>query len=567
MNNILKMTYKKLITSMLFVIPCLLGFNQSIAQTPLDTTTIVTVKPFSPTLSDAIKIKDNPSIQDTDKIVPTLKYSFMNKQVPVAFEINEIKPAKIKGEPLVKLYSGYGKLGFGTNKTPLAELYYNAKRSKNFSYGFYGNHLSSSGISGIDYSDFSDNHISLFGKRFLKDFTLYAKFDYDRNVIHYYGFPESSTADINDKDLLRQRFNKFGGAASLTRNFTDSAQFDYNFDINYHHIVDLLDVKENNVNLSGSLSKFHKSELYAIDVETNFNKLNNSLNQNNTMIVGLKPHIKTTADKWQFKVGLGLYINKMDKTKFHFYPEAEFKYDVVQQIIIPYVGITGGVTPNNLNSFYTENPFINTTTIGIANTNQKYNIYAGIRGSISNHLTFNTSFSKQKLETLPLYVKDVNNVLENQFTAIYDTIALTKISGELAYQKLEKLKIILAGDYYGYTPENEIKTWHRPDLKISLNGIYDLSDKIIVKADFFFINKQFAKVYTTFTDASNQIITTPEAIELKGIFDANLGLEYRYTKKLSAFIQFNNIAAAKYQKWQDYRIQRFNVLGGLTYSF
>ena len=539
----------------------------SMAQTPIDTTTIITVKPFNPTLSDAIKIKDNPSIQDTDKIVPNLTYGFMNKQVPVGFEIDEINPAKIKGEPLVKLYQGYTKVGFGTNATPLAEVYFNSQRSKGYSYGVHGKHFSSNGISSIDYSDFSDNHIGLFGKRFLKEFTLSGAFDYNRNVIHYYGFPENSNPDITDESVLKQRFNKFGGSAALTRNFTDSSQFDYNFDINYHHLADLANVSENNFNLNGSLSKYHKKELYEINVTTNYNQLNNLLDQKHTMIVGLNPHIKTTADKWQFNVGLGLYINQMEKTKFHFYPQAEFKYNVVEHIIIPYIGITGAVTANNLNTFYTDNPFINTTTLGIANTNTKYNIYAGIRGSISNDITFNTSFSKQKIETLPLYVKDVSNVLENQFAVIYDTLALTKISGELAYQKLEKLKIILKGDYYGYTPENEIKAWHQPSMRISLNGVYDLSDKILVRADFFFIDKQFAKVYTTFTDAANQLITKPEAKELKGVFDANLGIEYRYTKKLSAFINFNNIASAKYQRWQDYPTQRFNVLGGLTYSF
>jgi len=63
------------------------------------------------------------------------------------------------------------------------------------------------------------------------------------------------------------------------------------------------------------------------------------------------------------------------------------------------------------------------------------------------------------------------------------------------------------------------------------------------------------------------LITTEKPKELKGIFDANLGLEYRYTKKLSAFINFNNIGAVRYQRWEDYPTQRFNVLGGLTYSF
>ncbi len=556
------------IKHIIFTIVALISSSWSIYAQQLDTTTIVTVKPYSPTLSDAFKIKDNPILQDTDKVIPTLSYSFIPKQVPVSFEVENIKPAKIKGEPLVKLYRGYAKLGFGSQTTPLAELYYNSTRSKEYSFGFDAKHQSSKGISNINYSNYSDNHLGLFGKSFLKDFTLYSKVNFDRNVVHYYGFPKVVNPEISSKKAIQQEFNKISANAGLTRNFTDSSQFDYNFDISYHNINDLYDAEENNVEVNSSLSKYYKRELYAIDAVVNYNNLNNVIDLGNTLILGLRPHISTTAKNWQFKVGLGLYVNKADSTsKFHFYPEAEFKYNVVENIIIPYVGIKGGVLPNNLNSFFYENPFINTKTLAVANTNQKYNIYIGIRGSLSKYITFNTSFSKQKLETLPFYTKDFSNALQNQFTVIYDTISLNQIDGELTFQKLEKLKLMLSGTYYDYSPENELKAWHKPDMKITLSGIYDLSDKILVRTDMFFVNKQYAQAFNTITDDKGIVVITEQAKELKGVFDANIGIEYRYTKKLSAFINFNNIGSVKYQKFEDYPTQRFNMLGGLTYSF
>lgn len=521
---------------------------------------------FDPFLKDAYKIKENPSINDTNKIIPVLKYSFLDKQVPTNFEIDPIAAAKIKGEPLVKLYSGYAKVGFGTNTTPLAELYYNAKRNKDWSYGFYGNHFSSSGISGNDYSSFSDNKLDFFGKRFLKEFTLYSKIGYNRNVNHYYGFPQNNVVEITNTDDIKQKLDQFNAAFSLTRNFTDTTQFDYNFDINYHLINDFYAVQENHLELAGKLGKYHKNELYSIGVEMNYNKLNNFLDQDNNLVVGLTPQISTTANKWQFQVGIGLYLNSYPDTKFHFYPKAEFKYNVVEHIVIPYVGIKGGLISNNLNNFYSENPFINTQILNTQNSNQKYDIYGGIRGSLSSKITFNTSFSRQKIESIPLYVKDFNSLIENRFLVEYDTISFSKITGELTYQKLEKFKIILGGNYYSYTPKNELKAWHKPNIKISLSGIYDLSDKIIVRADLFYIDKQYAKAFNT-TITNNVITTTEFAEELKGMFDVNLGLEYRYTKKLSAFINFNNLTSTAYKRWQDYPTQKLGILGGLTYSF
>ncbi|MGB0882990.1 MAG: hypothetical protein ACPGSO_08540, partial [Vicingaceae bacterium] len=193
-------------------------------------------------------------------------------------------------------------------------------------------------------------------------------------------------------------------------------------------------------------------------------------------------------------------------------------------------------------------------------------IYGGIRGSLSSKITFNTSFSQQKMEGLPLYVKDFDGLLENKFLVSYDTVNISTITGELAYQQLEKFKVLLGAKYFKYDPKNELKAWHRPDLKVSLSGIYDLSDKIIVRADLYYFSKQFAQSYETIT-SNNTTTTTEVAQELKGLFDANISFEYRYTKKLSAFINFNNIGSVKYQKFQDYPTQRFGVLGGLTYSF
>ena len=552
--------------NILILITTFLMLSSSFAQTnaSVDSTTIISETGFQPFLTDAFKIKSNPSIKDTNKIIPKLKYSFLNKQLPVYFELDPIKPAKIKGEPLVKLYRGYVKAGFGTNATPLIEAYYSSKRSKDLSYGIFAKHFSSKGLAANNYSGYSDNEINVFGKKFTKEFTLFGKLGYTRNVNHYYGFSDQNAAVIANSDNIRQELDILDVDFSLTRNFTDTAQFDYNFDIAYHNINDLFQVSENHFELDGKLSKYHKNELYAIGVEMNYNKLINSLDQERNLVVGLNPHISTSTDKWHFKVGIGLYLNSYPDTKFHFYPKAEFKYNVVEHIIIPYVGISGGLISNNLNNFYKENPYINTDLLVTQNSNQKYDIYGGVRGSLSSKITFNASFSQQKLEGMPLYVKDFNNLIENKFVLAYDTVNFSKITGELTYQKQEKLKIILAANYFNYNPRNEIKVWHKPDFKASLSAIYDLGNKIIVRADVFYLSKQYAKAIDTVLP-DNTIIY--EAKELNGFLDLNLGLEYRYTKKISAFIQFNNILSTPYKRWEDYPTQKLGVLGGLTYSF
>ena len=71
----------------------------------------------------------------------------------------------------------------------------------------------------------------------------------------------------------------------------------------------------------------------------------------------------------------------------------------------------------------------------------------------------------------------------------------------------------------------------------------------------------FAKTYTT--NRNPEIV----AKKLYGFVDWNLGFEYRYTKILSAFLNFNNIEGERYFRWNNYPSQRFSFMGGITYAF
>jgi hypothetical protein len=55
--------------------------------------------------------------------------------------------------------------------------------------------------------------------------------------------------------------------------------------------------------------------------------------------------------------------------------------------------------------------------------------------------------------------------------------------------------------------------------------------------------------------------------KLKPIVDANLGVEYRYSKKLSAFAHLNNLGFKSYERWNNYPTQAFSFLVGISAAF
>ena len=62
---------------MLFLITSITGFSQN--NNPKDSTVLIISSGFEPFLSDAFKIKENPKISDTSRVIPKLTYRFLEK--------------------------------------------------------------------------------------------------------------------------------------------------------------------------------------------------------------------------------------------------------------------------------------------------------------------------------------------------------------------------------------------------------------------------------------------------------------------------------------------------------
>ena len=73
----------------------------------------------------------------------------------------------------------------------------------------------------------------------------------------------------------------------------------------------------------------------------------------------------------------------------------------------------------------------------------------------------------------------------------------------------------------------------------------------------------------TFTDTPDALSTDQGQyyVNLGTIVDINLGLEYRYTPRVSIFLQANNLAAQRYNRWYSYPVQPIQVIGGITARF
>ncbi|HBK82623.1 MAG TPA: TonB-dependent receptor, partial [Flavobacterium sp.] len=192
------------------------------------------VKPYSPTISDAFKVKETPSFEDDDTIKKEkITYSIFSFPVASTFTPAKGKAAGVEQSKKEKLYNNYATLGLGNYLTLNAELFITEKLDKNKYVGGMIRHLSSNGnIEDVILdSKFATTTADVtFGNR---NSDMYYNLDlgYKNQVSYWYGLPVSSVP-FAETNLIaniqeRQRFNTFqlGGKLGLNDGFLNHSTF------------------------------------------------------------------------------------------------------------------------------------------------------------------------------------------------------------------------------------------------------------------------------------------------------------------------------------------------------
>jgi len=107
--------------------------------------------------------------------------------------------------------------------------------------------------------------------------------------------------------------------------------------------------------------------------------------------------------------------------------------------------------------------------------------------------------------------------------------------------------------------------WNLPQIQAIARGFYQLTPQLSLNVDATIEGGRQALVYSLIESDHFENLQYSKNLGL--IADLNLGAEYRYNRKVSAFLQINNFAAQRYKRWYNYPVQGFQVLGGVTFKF
>lgn len=560
-----------------FLLSNLIGFSQN------DNVTIIYTG--NREVDKAYRITENPKMIDTTLALGATEYPLLILQYKAPIRLDSIQPATIKIDPkLEQLYHTYAKLGVGNFMMPMGEFYFDGNRSRKFNYGTHLKHISSfSSIDGYAPSLYDRSTGSIFGTINEKNYTLKGKVDYSNKGFHYYGVENDSIA----RDSIAQRYSDVNSYFEFASHEKDSAHLNYKIGLTYNNFlsqkpyIDSLSKwrgQENYIALNSTFSYLQGKEIFAADFDVKFNnyqygyadsvlnQIDTGIIRNNT-IVSLKPTITSFAyqNKLKAQIGVNLTVDAGTVNQFSVFPIAEAKYSFFNDLFIPFASITGGVKQNRFKVMANENEFVLPNLI-LENERTPIDLRFGIKGTLAKRIGFNVNARFARVQNKALFVTDTMSSLRNKFNVIYDTMNITTFEGSIYYQLNEKLKIDAVGRYFSYELNNHAYAWNLPQYQIITRGSYNLFDKLIMNLDVTFEGGRKALVYTKI-DNNTVLENNQYAQNLGFIADANINLEYRYNKRLSAFLQLNNFAAQRYKRWYNMPVQGFQVLGGLTFRF
>ncbi|MFK5959174.1 MAG: TonB-dependent receptor [Lutibacter sp.] len=572
---------KLFITSLILLITGF-SFSQEIKKDTLKTEEISVVKPYTPKISDAFKIKYNPTIENTNTIEKE-KVTYHIFSIPVASTFTPSK-GKAKGvvrEPKDRLYENYISAGFGNFKSPLLEAYLHSGDTRYNDFGIFINHFSSGGgIKNLLLNDnFSDTRIDGYYKKFDRDYNWQVNAGVQLKQYNYYGLPTNVTFDDNfinsleEKQIYKNIYvggkidfedSFFQGATAEILNFSD----DYNSNeirllakptfefpistelINAELLIDMV---------SG---KFKQNYLNSDDLKYSFFNL------------GFSPNFEVLRENLTVNLGAKLYYtNDLENknTNFYAYPNVTASYKMIDEVLILVAGVTGDLEQNTYGDFSNENPYVS-PTLNILQTDKQYKAYAGAKGKLASNIGYNFNVSHTSELNKPLFIQNqtktdgtiaVENAYEagNSFQVIYDDIKTLGFFGEITIDASKEFNFSGSVNYSKFTTKNQLEAWNLPSIKATISADYQYKNWF-ASAKLFYNGTTKDFIIPFGINAENGTI-----IENGSYMDLNLNGGYIFSDRLTAFVKINNALGEKYYTYVNYQVQTLQILAGITYKF
>jgi hypothetical protein len=506
-----------------------------------------------------------------EPIKPEITYDFKDVAFVTPDYNPAIRPLKLKTEPISKIFGNYISAGYGNYASPYLEGYATTKRDKNKFYGVklfhhsFGNGPVDSGNSAS-----GSTEIKVFGRTFSRSIVAVGFLSFENRNAKFYG----ELPGIFKGDASSQSYSYYSLGGDVGN--SNTSDFNYNLKAGFSYLKDNINSSENEVNLNFA-STYKIDDKKKLIINADYFLMSRKYAQEGARarhIFRVKPSYQfSPIDNLSLSVGVtAAFQNDTLGTvkSVNLYPNVTASYELTSTLQV-YSSLTGDIDKVSLHSLSRENLWLEQNVL-LNHTNRTFEFSGGLKGKLAGKFAFNTGISFANLKNLYFYQNQVfvgfnTNKHPEKFDVVYDqgNTSRTNLFAEVGYSSAQSVRLLLRGDFFGYSTDKIAEAWHKPTFRLAFNSSYNIYNKILLDVDLIAQGGMKALALGNF-DAGfgyglSKVTTIGSALDL------NLKASYLVSNQFSVFVKCSNVLNNQYQMYLYYPVRGFQAMAGLTWSF
>ncbi len=522
------------------------------AQDSTKRKTINVTSTFKPSLKNTAKLNFNADAPTFDSSRAPLQYSVPTQYLPLSYTPVGLSPVSLpagdssspwNNENYIKIGAGnihlpYGKAGisFGNRENSYFNLFaegYNAKGKEDFQ----KNSMLTAGVMGTVKTA---SNLEWDGK---------IGFRYDGYYLYGY---QPQSLDFKEKDL-QQQFATYEGRIGLRNTVPTEFGLTYNPNVKVIYFGDNHSDKGIEVNTVANVPiEKTLGENFAIDLGftgdfTNYKVQGRNADNNNLFYVS--PALVYHGENLSLHAEM---TPSWDQKDFHLLPNFRGDYTTTDKKFTLFAVFDGFYEKGSYQRFETINPWLyQPDSLRNARVQE---FYGGIKGSVGSHISYMARAGMTEYHNSPLFVNDSADA--KSFRVVYEQkLNDFKVHGEITYLQGEKFSTTIGLTLNNFKTKSEYRAWGMLPTELTANLRWQIVKDLWLKGDLWAFDGGAYRNPDGTTHTAN------------GGIDVSAGLEFRITRQFNLWLQMNNLTNDEYQRWHNYPVYGFNILGGLTYSF
>ncbi len=525
----------------------------SLAQDTTKKKTIDITSTFKPVLREPSKVNFNAAPLVSDTTPPVLKYNIPAENLLFTYQPADLKPLTLDEEGAGEwAYSNYIKAGIGNVHLPYLKAGFSFGNGENTFVNLFADHYSSKGSLEFQRHSLTKIGATLTHKT-ASEHEWNAGLGYTNDNYFLYGFRPDSLKFT--KDQLRQRFQTFEARVGF-KNIVPT-----NFGLSYSPSAKIAVFSDNHANKTTESNavfdlpvqkNFGKSTAFNLGVTADLTNYRNEQGlatvQNNNILM-VSPTVLLKTPNLFLHGGV---IPSWERGNFNMLPNVMADITTNDQRLTLQLGWIGYYNKGSYQRFASINPWL-AQPDSLVNT-KVTEIYGGIKGSLSDHFSYSAKIGHQQHRNMPMFIND--DIDGKTFDIVYESkLNILQTHAEAEYRIGEKFNAKAIFNWNIFNERDQLRPWGLLPMELNTSLRWQVVRDLFLRADLWM------------WDGAQFMDKQRNAFKGKGGFDLGAGAEFRINRNFNIWLQMNNIMNNKYERWNQYQVFGFNILGGIIYSF